>query len=306
MWEAIKSSPFILITLSCLFCCFLLVSLYVAQRVIKNGGSFKITRDGLEVSNSKGRGLHSNKTVFQACADISSRVAKLVEEEVDKIHGIKERCYQQSIEYAESTVNALAYKVIETYKKKYIQTYSGTNPDLDGCPTKTQIENLSSNSKENKKESFPCEKICKKGCNSGVYYFECRFIKDIRIISDRLKAVITENHLINRTDREYEEEVNSLAESCVYEVFSRVVSYTVPVDNRLAVETLEEYRHDFLSQIADSLRRSRTLSQKKRDDISSIQSKSDKGIQEAIKSVLTLISTNVEVKVNRNIPQDED
>ena len=79
--------------------------------------------------------------------------------------------------------------------------------------------------------------------------------------------IIEENHLINRADREYEEEIMSKAEQLSTYLRNTIISYPVPIDNKIAKQVIDHRCHEVKEAIADALRRSRTLSITKREVI---------------------------------------
>ena len=73
--------------------------------------------------------------------------------------------------------------------------------------------------------------------------------------------------MINRLDREYEEEITTKAGQLSSYLKNRVIAYPIPIDNEIAKEVIYRKTPDVRDAIEDALRRSRTLSKEKREHI---------------------------------------
>ena len=229
--------------------------------------------------------------------EVINYVEEAKEQYVDDVIGIKHRYFKQSKDFAKSRIESVKNDIIEEYKVSYMQTYSGhlhsTIHNDDGdiivettavLPTKLQINNG-----ENAAYS-PCHGICNGGCNSGLSFFESRISKDFKPILEEVYRIIEENHLVNRADREYEEEIMSKAEQLSTYLKNTIISYPVPIDNNIAKQVIDHRCHEVKEAIADSLRRSRTLSLTKRDVINAEKKKYLERRDKQIAQIIDILS----------------
>lgn len=244
----------------------------VTLKFLKNNdGSLMINRNGVIVKAKAPRHI-STKQFVNFLKETIIYVENEKERYVDDIIGIKNRFFKQSKDFAKSRIEAVKNAIVEEYKILYMKTYSGQlspyneNGDIINSniilPTKEQIDN------NNNKYKSPCSSFCSSGCNSGLAFFDSRIQKDFKPILEEVYKIIEENHLINRADREYEEEISIKAEQLSTYLKNVIISYPVPIDNHIAKIVIDRKCPEVKEAIADSLRRSRTLSQKKREEIS--------------------------------------
>ena len=132
-------------------------------------------------------------------------------------------------------------------------------------PTANQIGDKDEDEKT--KQFSPCHRLCASGCNSGLSFFESHLQKDFKPILEEVFRIIEENHLVNRLDREYEEEIVTKAGQLSSYLKNCVISYPVPIDNEIAKDVIYKKTPEVQDAIEDSLRRSRTLSKEKREHI---------------------------------------
>lgn len=235
-------------------------------------GDIMINKNGVIVKARAPRRI-STKQFVNFMKEVITYVEDEKERYVDDIIGIKNRYYRQSKEFAKSRIDSVMNGIIEAYKLQYMAKYSGRlHPTIQNengeliiettavLPTKEQLSG-------DKVLTGPCQAMCSGGCNSGLSFFDSRLRKDFRPLIEDVNAIIEANHLINRADREYEEEIITKAEQLSSHLKNKVVSYPVPIDNTISKDVIEKKTPELKEAIADSLRRSRTLSQKKRDVI---------------------------------------
>lgn len=302
MWDFFKEHPVVFNTTALILISILIIYIaYLVKWLTSKGKDIEITKDGLKIKSSiKNIKSLDPKEVVSGFIEITNRMSELYINQTDKIHSIKNRIFKQSIEYCHTSLIATCSKIIEEYKLLYLKKYTGMidcNDKKNNYITREQLDN------DNKEMINPCVGYCEKGCNSGIYYFECRLEKDVKNIKKFLDDLIQENHLINRQDREYEEEIKKIAERFVYELSAKVLAYTIPIDNVIAAEVMEKYKHDFISTIEDILRRSRTLSKAKRDEIFDLKSKTESKKTETLKTILSFID-GLEINGNKNISDE--
>lgn len=238
---------------------------------------FYINKNGLAVRSSVNLKELTPKRFVECMSEVIVYIEEAKEHYVDDVLGIKRRIFKQSKDFTESSINAVKNEIIEQYKVAYMEKYTGKNQGNKGDwisarnPTAAQLDERI-NSGESK-VSNPCDPICKGYCNSGLYYFDSKITKDFTPILNRVNEIIEENHLINRADREFEEEIATAASSLSSELKNKVLSYPIPIDNIIAKNILDKQTPKLKDAIADSLRRSRTLSAVKREWIAEEQRK---------------------------------
>lgn len=232
---------------------------------------FCINRNGLIVKAKSPKKIETSQFI-NFMNEIISYVEESKERYVDDIIAIKQRFFKQSKEFAKSRIEAVKNTIIEEYKNAYSEEYSGiTECGECACrkinnPPPSSIQRKEKDTKD-RKASNPCEDFCSVGCNSGLAFFESRIQKDFKPILEEVYKIVEENHLINRTDREYEEEIMCKAEQLSSFLKNTVTSYPLPIDNNIAKQIIDKRSSDVKEAIADSLRRSRTLSITKREYI---------------------------------------
>ena len=275
-----------------------LITILLVIIIIKvNGQSdIAISRNGVIVRAKSKRWL-SSKTFVNYMKEVIIYVEEAKEQYVDDVIGIKARYFKQSKDFAKSRIESVKNDIIEEYKVSYMQKYSGhlnsTIHNENGeliietttvLPTKVQID-----TPENSPTS-PCQSICNCGCNSGLSFFESRLQKDFKPILEEVYRIIEENHLVNRADREYEEEIMSKAEQLSTFLKNTIISYPVPIDNKIAKQVIDHRCHEVKEAIADSLRRSRTLSLTKRDVINEEKKKYISRRDRQISQIIDILS----------------
>lgn len=232
-----------------------------------------LNKHGLIVRAKTKRWL-SSKNFITTMKEVILYIEEAKEQYVDDVIGIKNRYFKQSKDFAKSRIESVKNDIIEEYKVAYMQKYSGrihpTVLNENGeliiqstaiLPTKVQAD------LGGKEPNSPCFDMCAGGCNSGLSFFESRLQKDFKPILEEVYRIIEENHLINRADREYEEEIMSKAEQLSTYLRNTIISYPVPIDNKIAKQVIDHRCHEVKEAIADALRRSRTLSITKREVI---------------------------------------
>ncbi len=236
-----------------------------------------INKNGVVVKAASPKNI-TTKQFISFMKDIISYVEDSKENYVDDVIGIKNLYFKQSKDFAKSRMIEVQNAIIEEYKMEYMKKYSGRlHPSLtkDGneliidatvlLPTVNQIGNKDEDDKT--KQVSPCHRLCASGCNSGLTFFEAHLQKDFRLLLEEVFRIIEENHLVNRLDREYEEEIVTKGGQLSSYLKNCVISYPVPIDNEIAKEVIYRKTADVKDAIEDSLRRSRTLSKEKREHI---------------------------------------
>lgn len=252
--------------------CLTIVAVLLIISRLKNGANVTINKNGVLVS-AKGPRTIQTKQFINFMKEIVTYVEDAKEQYVDDIIGIKQRFFKQSKDYAKSKLESVKNSIIEEYKVGYMNKYKGNPHSIQNengervvqpnviLPTLEQLEN------EAQKSVSPCASICSNGCNSGLSFFDSRLQKDFKPILEDVYRIIEENHLVNRTDREYEEEIVTKAEQLSTFLKNTVISYPVPIDNSIAKDVIDRKTPEVKEAIADALRRSRTLSMTKREVI---------------------------------------
>lgn len=229
-----------------------------------------INKNGVIVKAKSPRTIHTKQFV-NFMKEIIAYVENEKENYVDNIIGIKNRYFRQSKEFALSRIEEVENSIIQEYKILYMDKYTGNGKhDKDKSfysdiliPTTIQVENsINENGKE--KPVSPCSKICTSGCNSGLMFFDSQIRKDFKPLLEEVFSIIERNHLVNRQDREYEEEISVKASQLSSHLKNKVISYPIPIDNSIAKKVIYEKTPQIKEAIEDALRRSRTLSVEKR------------------------------------------
>lgn len=276
----------------------LAVALFFITRIIvkKDNADFYINKNGLVIKARTTERITPKKFV-ECMSEIITYIESLKEQYVDDVIGIKNRFFKQSKDFANASIEEIKNKIIEEYKDLYMRKYSGissvhgpislkvvnpTTAQLDSSykvdKYTNQVVNLSDSDEgfpkeQQDKSPNPCSRVCSGFCNSGLYYFDSKLTKDFGPIKKEVYRIIEENHLINRSDREFEEEILAVAGQLSSELKNKALSYPIPIDNVIVKAVVEKLVPKLKEVIADSLRRSRTLSQSKRDAIYREQNK---------------------------------
>lgn len=238
---------------------------------------FYINKNGFAVKSSVNMKELTPRRFVECMSEVIVYIEEAKENYVDAVLGIKRRIFKQSKDFAEASIIAVKNQIIEEYKVAYMEKYTGRTHGTQGDwinarnPTAAQLDESINDGSP--KVSNPCDPICKGYCNSGLYYFDSKITKDFMPILARVNEIIEENHLINRNDREFEEEIASTAQELSSELKNKVLSYPIPIDNIIAKHILDKQAPQLKDTIADSLRRSRTLSGAKREWIREEQEK---------------------------------
>ena len=233
-----------------------------------------INKNGVVVKAASPKNI-TTKQFISFMKEIISYVEDSKENYVDDVIGIKNLYFKQSKDFAKSRIIEVQNAIIEEYKVEYMKKYSGrfhSSLTKDGkeiitdatvlLPTANQIGEKGEDEKT--KQVSHCHRLCASSCNSGVSFFEAHLQKDFRPLLEEVFRVIEENHLVNRLDREYEEEIVTKAGQLSSYLKNCVISYPVPIDNEIAKEAIYQKTPEVKDAIEDSLRRSRTLSKEKR------------------------------------------
>lgn len=239
-----------------------------------NGKSdLMISKNGVIVKAKSPRKITS-KAFVSYMKEVITYIEEAKEQYVDDVIGIKNRYFKQSKDFAKSRIESVKNDIIEEYKLMYMAKYSGRiHPSALNEHGETIIETTAilptkiQSGIGTDKPNSPCFNMCTSGCNSGLSFFDSRLQKDFKPILEEVYRIIEENHLVNRADREYEEEIMSKAEQLSSYLKNTIISYPVPIDNEIAKQVIDKRCHEVKEAIADSLRRSRTLSITKRDAI---------------------------------------
>lgn len=279
-----------------------------------------INKNGVVVKASSPKNI-TTKQFINFMKEIISYVEDSKESYVDDVIGIKNLYFKQSKDFAKSRIIEVQNSIIEEYKVEFMKKYSGrlhpalTKNDneliIDATvllPTVNQIGDKDEDDRT--KQVSPCHRICASGCNSGMSFFEAHLQKDFRPILDGVFRIIEENHLVNRLDREYEEEITTKAGQLSSYLKNCVISYPVPIDNEIAEDVIYRKTPEIKEAIADSLRRSRTLSKEKREHIKSEKEKYYRKRDTKISQIVNILNdSDLEAilrRTDRRITDDND
>lgn len=279
-----------------------------------------INKNGVVVKATSPRNI-STKQFINFMKEIISYVEDSKENYVDDVIGIKNLYFKQSKDFAKSRIIEVQNAIIEEYKMEYMKKYSGrihpalTKNDKEliidattPLPTVNQIGDKDEDDRT--KQVSPCHRICASGCNSGLSFFEAHLQKDFRPVLESVFKIIEENHLVNRLDREYEEEITTKAGQLSSYLKNCVISYPIPIDNEIAKEVIYRKTPEIKEAIADSLRRSRTLSKEKREHIQSEKEKYYRKRDTKISQIVNILNdSDLEAilrRTDRRITDDND
>lgn len=277
-----------------------LVAFIIIRLILKNKANFYINKNGIVVK-AQVKDRITPRMYVESVVEILSYVEGAKEQYVDDVIGIKNRFFKQSKDYAASVIDTIQNQIVEQYKDAYMKKYSGLHKTQEGEYTRQPI--LSEDLEEinptvtqlteaKEKKSNPCAPWCLNGCNSGLYYFNSRITKDFQPLKQQVFSLIEENHLINRNDREYEEEILSLAENLTSELKNKAISYPIPIDNSITHAILDRMSPILEKGIADALRRSRTLSIEKRAKIDEEKIAYVKHRNEQLSRIITILGSD--------------
>lgn len=297
-------------------------AVYIIKRVIEYNGrtDVYINKNGVVVKAASPKNI-TTKQFINFMKEIISYVEDSKENYVDDVIGIKNLYFKQSKDFAKSRIIEVQNAIIEEYKMEYMKKYSGRlHPALKKddkeliidstviLPTVNQISDKDEDDRT--KQVSPCHRICASGCNSGLSFFEAHLQKDFRPVLESVFKIIEENHLVNRLDREYEEEITTKAGQLSSYLKNCVISYPIPIDNEIAKEVIYRKTPEIKEAIADSLRRSRTLSKEKREHIQSEKEKYYRKRDTKISQIVNILNdSDLEAilrRTDRRITDDND
>lgn len=305
-----------------IFTVIVIATLIITKWILDHNGKSDvyINKNGVVVKASSPKNI-TTKQFINFMKEIISYVEDSKETYVDDVIGIKNIYFKQSKDFAKSRIVEVQNAIIEEYKMEYMKKYSGrlhptlTKDDkelvIDATmllPTVNQIGDKDEDDRT--KLVSPCHRICASGCSSGLSFFEAHLQKDFRPIIESVFKIIEENHLVNRLDREYEEEITTKAGQLSSYLKNCVISYPVPIDNEIAKEVIYRKTPEIKEAIADSLRRSRTLSKEKREHIQAEKEKYYRKRDTKISQIVNILNdSDLEAilrRTDRRITDDND
>ena len=305
-----------------IFTVIVIATLIITKWILEHNGKSDvyINKNGVVVKASSPKNI-TTKQFINFMKEIISYVEDSKETYVDDVIGIKNIYFKQSKDFAKSRIVEVQNAIIEEYKMEYMKKYSGrlhpalTKNDkeliIDATmllPTVNQIGDKDEDDRT--KQVSPCHRICASGCNSGLSFFEAHLQKDFRPILDGVFRIIEENHLVNRLEREYEEEITTKAGQLSSYLKNCVISYPIPIDNEIAKEVIYRKTPEIKEAIADSLRRSRTLSKEKREHIQAEKEKYYRKRDTKISQIVNILNdSDLEAilrRTDRRITDDND
>ena len=229
---------------------FIIASISIIGSLVSMAGRFKssikITTKGIEISPSV---KFNTGTPYNTLVSITSWIEKETTLLIDNIHGIKRRYFKQSKDFAKSSLVDIREKMAQMYAEKYDELYNKTNSNR-GCVLSSDLDSPDSN------------------LNNSFYFFrKCLYADFQRKIETPIYILIEENHLINRKEREYEEEIINLSTSITSELKTVMYNYPAPIEHKIVMEVYNSFLPDLKNTITNSLRNSRTISMDKREVI---------------------------------------
>lgn len=274
--------------------------------VLKNLKGKDIKIGELEISDPKAKTkkLSKSNTPKITINDIKECVKYLEEKKeklTDDITGIKKRFFEQSKDYAKSRITSAKNNIIETYKTAYLKLYLG-NKNIDKeseAVNSTQEINI-----EEKNEEI--EEFCSKKCASGLVYFDAKITQDFKPILEEVYRIIENNHLINKGDLEFDEEIRAKADSLTTTLRNKVMSYAKPIDDKLAKMVIDKHINGLQSAIVDSLRNSRILSKKKREVIECEKNKYNENKKEQLNRIFDKIPKETREEIIQSSISNDD
>ena len=305
-----------------IFTVIVIATLIITKWILDHNGKSDvyINKNGVVVKATSPKNI-TTKQFINFMKEIISYVEDSKETYVDDVIGIKNIYFKQSKDFAKSRIIEVQNAIIEEYKMEYMKKYSGrlhpalTKNDkeliIDATmllPTVNQIGDKDEDDRT--KQVSPCHRICASGCNSGLSFFEAHLQKDFRPIIESVFKIIEENHLVNRLDREYEEEITTKAGQLSSYLKNCVISYPIPIDNEIAKDVIYRKTPDIKEAIADSLRRSRTLSKEKREHIQAEKEKYYRKRDTKVSQIVNILNdSDLEAilrRTDRRITDDND
>ena len=274
--------------------------------VLKNlkGKDIKIGEFEISDPKAKTKKLSKSNTPKITINDIKECVKYLEEKKeklTDDITGIKKRFFEQSKDYAKSRITSAKNNIIETYKTAYLKLYLG-NKNID---KESEAVNITQeiNIKEKNEEIV---KFCSQKCASGLVYFDAKITQDFKPILEEVYRIIENNHLINKGDLEFDEEIRAKADSLTTTLRNKVMSYAKPIDDKLAKMVIDKHINGLQSAIVDSLRNSRILSKKKREVIECEKNKYNENKKEQLNRIFDKIPKETREEIIQSSISNDD
>lgn len=274
--------------------------------IFKNikGKDIKIGEFEISDPKLKAKKLSKNNTPKITINDIKECVKYLEEKKeklTDDITGIKKRFFEQSKDYAKSRIVSAKNNIIETYKTAYLKLYLGSkNIDKESeAVNSTQEINISEKNEE-------IAKFCSQKCASGLVYFDAKITQDFKPILEEVYRIIENNHLINKGDLEFDEEIRAKADSLTTTLRNKVMSYAKPIDDKLAKMVIDKHINGLQSAIVDSLRNSRILSKKKREVIECEKNKYNENKKEQLNRIFDKIPKETREEIIQSSISNDD
>ena len=274
--------------------------------IFKNIKGKDIKIGELEISDPKAKTkkLSKSNTPKITINDIKECVKYLEEKKeklTDDITGIKKRFFEQSKDYAKSRITSAKNNIIETYKTAYLKLYLGNkNVDKESeAVNSTQEINITEKNEE-------IVKFCSQKCASGLVYFDAKITQDFKPILEEVYRIIENNHLINKGDLEFDEEIRAKADSLTTTLRNKVMSYAKPIDDKLAKMVIDKHINGLQSAIVDSLRNSRILSKKKREVIECEKNKYNENKKEQLNRIFDKIPKETREEIIQSSISNDD
>ena len=274
--------------------------------VLKNLKGKDIKIGELEISDPKAKTkkLSKSNTPKITINDIKECVKYLEEKKeklTDDITGIKKRFFEQSKDYAKSRITSAKNNIIETYKTAYLKLYLGNkNVDKESeAVNSTQEINITEKNEE-------IAHFCSQKCASGLVYFDAKITQDFKPILEEVYRIIENNHLINKGDLEFDEEIRAKADSLTTTLRNKVMSYAKPIDDKLAKMVIDKHINGLQSAIVDSLRNSRILSKKKREVIECEKNKYNENKKEQLNRIFDKIPKETREEIIQSSISNDD
>ena len=274
--------------------------------VLKNlkGKDIKIGEFEISDPKAKTKKLSKSNTPKITINDIKECVKYLEEKKeklTDDITGIKKRFFEQSKDYAKSRITSAKNNIIETYKTAYLKLYLG-NKNID-----TESEAVNSTQEINITEKTEeIAHFCSQKCASGLVYFDAKITQDFKPILEEVYRIIENNHLINKGDLEFDEEIRAKADSLTTTLRNKVMSYAKPIDDKLAKMVIDKHINGLQSAIVDSLRNSRILSKKKREVIECEKNKYNENKKEQLNRIFDKIPKETREEIIQSSISNDD
>ena len=274
--------------------------------VLKNlkGKDIKIGEFEISDPKAKTKKLSKSNTPKITINDIKECVKYLEEKKeklTDDITGIKKRFFEQSKDYAKSRITSAKNNIIETYKTAYLKLYLGNkNVDKESeAVNSTQEINITEKNEE-------IAHFCSQKCASGLVYFDAKITQDFKPILEEVYRIIENNHLINKGDLEFDEEIRAKSDSLTTTLRNKVMSYAKPIDDKLAKMVIDKHINGLQSAIVDSLRNSRILSKKKREVIECEKNKYNENKKEQLNRIFDKIPKETREEIIQSSISNDD